>query len=299
MDLALISQQSIRFFQHTSADLKELSESPFLNRMGSCDVDLHSGFSMVDWDGDGILDLVAMKPSKDGAAICTQQQGQFYMVDQHPFSKIGSFESISMVDWDQDGDFDLLLKNDTKLIWVEDLNGEVGSHVLPVGSIWHFSAVDFDGDGDIELLITSFPQGAARFFERDTAGLKEIFEDQNPFHKMIGTPAVLTSLALGDWNGDLEVDVLLVAKDQIWYYQQEKRDFVELHRNHSPLRSISSTAEAAAFVDVDGDGISELVLLDNRSIKCFKHNGTDLVQLRENPFKDAKVGKVPEMLGPF
>jgi len=111
---------------------------------------------------------------------------------------------------------------------------------------------------------------------------------------MIRTPPVLTSLALGDWNGDSEVDVLLVTKDQIWHYQQEKRDFVELHRNHSPLRRLSSTAEAA-FVDVDGDGISEVVLLDNGSIKCFKHNGTDLV-LRENPFKHAKVGEVPEKM---
>eukprot|EP00438_Fugacium_kawagutii_P003548 Skav202734 [mRNA] locus=scaffold1326:206808:210231:- [translate_table: standard] len=223
LDLALVSlSESIRFFDHSMNAITE-RPSPFV-ATPTCDVGdgifLSSGFSMADWDGDGALDLIAATSA--GAAICKQIDGALHLITDHPFTQIGTFEAISMVDWDKDGDLDLLVKRKHELICFEQENGGNIEHVLPVGRIWHFSV--FDRDSVVDLLISRYPDGGARYFKQD-GHLEELFEDYNPFEKILADynpHGQLPLFALNDWTGDREVDFLLITTEKMRLYEQKQ-----------------------------------------------------------------------------
>lgn len=131
----------------------------FLASSQSLDVAYHHGVQLVDFDGDGDLDMVQgsgiapagpMVYTNDGAGIFTNT-GQVFPTQVSP--------SIATGDVDQDGDVDLVLGNNSTIgvpmkVWLNDGASQFTDSTLSLGN-YKTSCVllaDLDRDGDLDLL---------------------------------------------------------------------------------------------------------------------------------------------------
>ncbi|MBK9166815.1 MAG: VCBS repeat-containing protein [Bryobacterales bacterium] len=152
---------------------------------------------VVDWDGDGLPDLVMLnhqgylalfrRARRDGRLVLlpperifVQANGRFLLMANGRAGASGR-RKIELADWDGDGDLDLITDSADGPVWYEN----TGDHRKPVMEL----------RGPI---------------------LKTKFQGHNP------TPNV------ADWNGDGKPDVIVGAEDGFFYYFE--RSFIESGR---------------------------------------------------------------------
>ena len=158
LDLALIHPKSSRFFEHQSdGKVIEISEPP---SNYSCPIAWRHYFSMTDFDGDGLLDLLGFG-SNVKPIVCRRVGSDFVFMPAESTLMLEGFREgfgasaflvgfPTFLDWDGDGDVDILKLEGNKLCLQEQLsNGTFHARLLPVPMARDFFAVDFDGDGDV------------------------------------------------------------------------------------------------------------------------------------------------------
>ncbi|CAE8677702.1 unnamed protein product [Polarella glacialis] len=156
----------IQFFERT-ADASLIERTGSSNPFDGIDVGWNAAPCVVDWDGDGDIDLLV--GNSDGRIEFFERSANASLIERtgssNPFDGIdvGWNAAQFAVDWDEDGDIDLLVgSQDGRIYFFErtanaSLIERTGSSNpfdgIDVGYDAAQFAVDWDGDGDIDLLV--------------------------------------------------------------------------------------------------------------------------------------------------
>ncbi|CAE8698628.1 unnamed protein product, partial [Polarella glacialis] len=175
-DLASNPDGRIQFFERTAnASLIERTGSS--NPFDGIVVGWNAAPCVVDWDGDGDIDLLV--GSSDGRIQFFERSAHASLIERtgssNPFDGIdvGWNAAPCAVDWDEDGDIDLLVGSQDGRIYFFERTANA-SLIERTGSSNPFDginagdnatpfAVDWDGDGDIDLLVGNVV-GRVQFF---------------------------------------------------------------------------------------------------------------------------------------
>jgi len=270
---------AIRYFENVAPGVlldTQGSHNPF-EELSFTQYSYTSAIEVVDWDGDGNLDLLVglsygnldyyRRIKDDGfvSSVFPIIDGDFLSTDVVP----------QIVDWDADGDPELILGDRFgHMRYFEFVDGNRFEEQK--AAIWDsqssnafFSPVviDWDGDGDLDIVLGSSEWGI-RYFERYAMGnfydgIQELTNEQNPFSdiNIVGFMRV----EVVDWDGDGDLDVLVGRAQGIRYFENNPSStaaFIERTMEQSPFNDIVSnfTHPVPRAIDWDGDGDLDLVV---------------------------------------
>ena len=151
---------------------------------------------------------------------------------------------------------------------------------------------DFDGDGTMDILVLSQPKHEKEIFNVHIAWGSmtklECPSKEKPLFQTYGQPLVL------DYNGDMISDVFALNINQtrqFWIFNTSRQIGEEVIMNATkPLR----IPHSHAFLDIDGDLSTDLLLTGQDSFEVWHFNGNEGLQLSttiELPVKGAYIGQ--------
>ncbi|MEM7201480.1 MAG: VCBS repeat-containing protein [Planctomycetota bacterium] len=227
-----------------------------------------SAVLLGDLDGDGDNDLLLANGGPD-QLLLNDGTGRFNEAGAGRLPGTGGqARGAALGDVDGDGDADAVIGNSGRnTLYLNDGSGTFrdASEQLPADrdSTWGVALGDVDGDGDLDLVVGNGGGGGAqnRLYLNDGAGR---FADVTAGR----LPAVLAStnaLALGDVDGDGDLDLVTVNGTVATYFEQSR-----LYLNDGSGRFDDATAarlpappgrnESVILADLDGDGDLDAVL---------------------------------------
>jgi len=164
--------------------------------------------------------------------------------------------------------------------------------------------VDVDNDGDLDLLVVSgstefdlnSPYYRPRLYINDGKG--NFRQDLTAFPVDIRTPG--KALAVGDWDGDGDMDVFIGGRVSLGTYPLPPRSyllrndhgiFTDVTRVVCPALEKPGLVNAAVFTDIDGDGRPDLVLAgDWMPVRVFRNTGVGMKEVTDEYGMGASQG---------
>ncbi|MHB0959761.1 MAG: FG-GAP repeat domain-containing protein [Pirellulaceae bacterium] len=228
----------------------------------------------IDWDGDGDVDLVC--GDEDGRIALLEHTGHVtnglpeflppqYFQQRAQNVKCGALVTPVSVDWDADGDEDLICGNTAGyLAFIENLDGGMPPQWAPPRRL--------TADGQT-IRLQAGPQGSI----------------QGPCEAKWG----YTTLNVADWNHDGRLDIVAnsIWGKVVWFenvgtpgqpaLKAAVPVLVDWPTNHAPPKPAwnwwnPAPGELAtqwrttpAVIDLDGDGLNDLVMLDHEGYLAF------------------------------
>jgi len=187
--------------------------------------------------------------------------------------------AVELGDLDSDGDLDLMIGNTGRQSLVyENATGEGGAALFPTERIASFglpteqvsglTAVDIDGDSDLDMAVTR--AGAQSSIYHNDGALS--FPTPHSFARQAlgSAPTSPTAIALGDLDGDRDLDLVIVADGLDVTYRNDGSGGL------SPAGNLGASDDATAAValgDMDGDGDLDLVLGGRGQEQVWRNNG--------------------------
>jgi len=279
----------------------------------------HGGWNPValgDLDGDGDLDLIAgsnnsglhsyVNTGSETAPVFSVQSGAANLFDG---ATTGNYSSPALVDIDGDGDLDAVVgSTDGKLAYFENTGTAASAAFtartgaanpfdgIDVGSTSAPAFADMDGDGDLDMIVGNSVGNRTHldYFENTVSGAASVFTErtgaENPFNEVTTSRASMTTPAIGDFDGDGDLDLALGTEfDGVEYFQNagsaSAAHFVQLPGMASPFYGVvyGALGPAAgevytqralpAFVDLDADGDLDAVVGHSNGIAYAENIG--------------------------
>ena len=223
----------------------------------------------LDANQDGRMDLAVFVPFEAMRLLVQETSGAFVDISSSPDYRKGLVDnldpaSLTLADVDGDGRAEMLvagagyarvLRLDAAgtLQVVDQFNARE-----PTSEIAATFAVDADGDGTTEIVLLDRKADQFQVLRRNDQGVF-IFADSLPVSRidLVGSLQV-------DLNRDGRADLLLFGKDRFWSVPLGAPDFgVDTIVTHeTDLKNVRHQDVAAG--DLNGDGVSDLVLIDPR-----------------------------------
>ncbi|MEC7906151.1 MAG: VCBS repeat-containing protein [Verrucomicrobiota bacterium] len=219
--------------------------------------------TVADWDGDGLLDIVAN--SIWGKVIWYRNIG----VEGEPM-----LEPARAIEVEWQGQPPKPAWN-----WWNPVGREMASHwrTTPV-------AVDWNEDGLMDLVMLDH-EGHIAFFQRaERMGILRLLPGERIFCDENGEPLTLIrgpagksgrrKLEVVDWDGDGRLDILFNGENADWYRNMGERDGKTVLKNLGPLddRKISGHTSSPTTVDWDNNGVPDLLVGSEDGRLYFKRN---------------------------
>lgn len=268
------------------------------NPFADVDVTESAAPALVDWDGDGDLDLFVGNKSGE-ISYYVNNEGTFTAVDaaDNPFTNVSLSYNLNaapaFADIDEDGDMDAFvgddigdiayLRNDAGVLTAVNRN-PLGLAIL--GDNLNHAFVDIDSDGDMDLFSGDFYGGLTHFINNDG-----IFSEasSNPIDTFVVQVDYLSSPAFADIDGDGDMDAFVGSyDDSISYVRNDDGVFTLVTGAEDPFDGINAgNNENIAFVDWDGDGDLD-AFIGNKvgEVKYYINEGGSFTEAAEtdNPF---------------
>ncbi|MGB1031222.1 MAG: FG-GAP repeat domain-containing protein, partial [Flavobacteriales bacterium] len=246
-------------------------------------------FAFSDFDGDGNLDFFISEWVQSNPVIHRfEYDGESEFIE-HPFNLTIDERVLSMdcIDWNGDG-FDDLIVGDYEAIiqvYLNDGLGQIGE-ILPFDSpllvdinsdntyISNFKFEDMDNDGDPDMVVT---QSSPFFF-----GWIE-----NNGDLTFTIPHVISAgtggyFALGDPDGDGDIDAISTGGTQRYYYHENLGGgvFARDREVANPVNSIGGLA----LIDVNEDGLEDAI------VSCTTRSGSQANHQMYVAWQESLVG---------
>jgi len=220
--------------------------------------------SIGDVNADGHLDILLVKgrhwPLED---LVLQGDGRGFFQPAYPLGGPAdrSYSGV-LIDIDRDGDLDVVVSNDepdAKLIHLNDGSGRFAVSSTFGRKEWptrHIRVADFNGDSLPDVVLANRPGPsyicfgvAGGRFEEECAGFAQ---------------GSSTTIVPADFNQDESIDLAVPHRDggQSFIYVNDGKGGFEERRPFGPP---DATVRSAEVVDVDLDGILDIVVIDERT----------------------------------
>ena len=293
-----------------SNDRSKCSQGFHAGPNGSSDRHSGSTVTVFDGDGDGDLDMLLGDISNDGLVYLTNDQidGDAFVIDQdliYPanstevdiFTFIGSF----YIDVDNDGKRDLIVcpnnafgSDNINSIWYYNNVGEDEAPIfnlvqkdfllettLVMGNSSHPCFLDYNEDGLQDILV-----GMSHVYEKGQVISISLYLYENvgslsqPEYKLVdndylGLSADLTSVnaflapTAGDLDGDGDTDIIVADNKSLLFYFENKAGINQPYSFDGYIYEYKNLRVGnngkPAIIDLDGDGLSDIVVGENKS----------------------------------
>ena len=257
IDVVLATANGLKFFQQIDKqkfeDVSAKTKLPGDILRGD-----YVGAWAFDYDLDGDLDLVL--GTRTGSPTVLRNNGDGTFVAVHPFAGVEGLTNFSSADVDGDGDPDVALVNGAgELIpFSNERLGDYRKRSVPMNGVVALTAADVNGDSHLDFVILTSSGEVRRLSDKD--GGKN-WEVATLARATSSTGASSLTMADLDNNGALD----LVVNDQV---------FLGDGKTFARLPSVGPNNLYVDAVDLDGDGLLDLLSLDNGVPTIWSGRGT-------------------------
>jgi hypothetical protein len=230
----------------------------------------------ADLDGDGDMDILSASYNDDKIAWYKNLDGEGQFSSEIIITtNADNARSVYVSDVDGDGDMDVMSasRNDDKIAWYENLDGEgnFGSEIIVTtnadGAYSVFS-IDIDGDGDMDILSASNTDDTIAWYEnidgQGAFGAETIISD---------TVTDAREVFAIDLDSDGDMDVLSASGNRIAWY--ENADGLGNFGTQQLIASNVDSARGVYASDLDGDGDIDVLSASNGNNRIAWYENTD------------------------
>ena len=214
-----------------------------------------------DYDKDGDLDLVVLSSENGYGAV---KQTNIYRNDNGSFVNINAGlpvaethpGSVAWGDVDNDGDLDLLYARSNDVRIYVNTAGTFSLHqtLSPAQGRYgcaKFGDLDNDGDLDVVLIGTTnnLDRLPARVYLNSSGTFSESTNSGLPILQHSGFSNVANAVAMGDYDGDGDLDLLLTGEDGVGFKTR-------LFENKSAVTNVKPLAPTTSQSSVNGSSVT-------------------------------------------
>ena len=219
----------------------------------------------VDFDNDGLLDILINFPSSSGGSILIYRNEGNNTFLQKSVSGYWTWQgnSVDCGDYDNDGDQDfLIITNNTSKIFQNQGNfvfTELTSILLDGLTASSCKFGDYDNDGNLDIIITGFTalyNSTSRIY-KNTGNNSFTLQ---PF--LLSTGDYNGSSEWGDYNNDGLLDVVITGSSGTYLYKNNGNNTFSSQYSISLRSVVDGTAK---WGDIDNDGDLDLFISGNES----------------------------------
>jgi len=235
-----------------------------------------TGVAVADFDGDGSIDALL---SYDGGFLLLQNDGNgAFGVLGEKFgsgcvdSGLSGGRGFAVGDLDGDVDMDLFVTYPENRVWINDGLGiftagsSAGNYQVEIPA--EVVLGDFDSDGDLDAWVVNvYGEVSGAIFFNDGAGMfsigdQEFFSDRK-----------YLDIALGDLDGDTDIDAIAVRGDPGKYMEVWQNDGHGFFEVISETRLVLGGIRVVCIADCDGDLDLDALLIFAHKMVWWENDG--------------------------